>query len=196
MPFKKGHPTFWTDETRAKVSKSLKGHIGYWKGKEMPKSLKSKLSLIKKGHMVSLETRKKISIANKGNYQSKETKRKISEKLKGRIAWNKGLKGFLAREKSSHWKGGITSINETIRKSLEYKLWRKAIFERDNYICIWCGAKNGQGKTIILHADHIKPFYLFPELRFAIDNGRTLCKDCHKKTDNYGRPTTTKQQKK
>jgi len=53
-------------------------------------------------------------------------------------------------------------------------LWRKAVFERDNYTCIWCGKKD---KTI--QADHIQEFATHPELRFAIDNGRTLCKDCH-----------------
>jgi hypothetical protein len=81
-----------------------------------------------------------------------------------------------------------TPINEKIRKSKKYKEWRTAIFERDNYTCQICGARNfkGNGKTIKLHADHIKPFAYYPELRFDINNGRTLCEDCHKKTDTYG----------
>lgn len=41
------------------------------------------------------------------------------------------------------------------------------------------------GKEII--ADHIKSFRFFPKLRYVIDNGRTLCNKCHKKTETYGR---------
>lgn len=87
----------------------------------------------------------------------------------------------LIGEKNPNWRGGITPENKKIRCSLEYKLWRKAVFERDNYQCIWGGKEHGNK----LHADHIKPFSLYPELRFAIDNGRTLCYECHKTTETY-----------
>ena len=110
------------------------------------------------------------------------------EDVKKRIKEAKiGIPHFNQRGKNSgNWKGGITPINEKIRGSLEMKLWRRAVFERDKYTCIWCGTRSGGGKAIILHADHIKPFALYPELRFAIDNGRTLCIECHKKTLTYG----------
>lgn len=84
-------------------------------------------------------------------------------------------------DKSYSWKGGITDINKKIRASLEYKLWRESVYERDNFTCVWCGIRGGK-----LNADHIKPFAHYPELRFAIDNGRTLCVPCHKTTDTYG----------
>lgn len=82
--------------------------------------------------------------------------------------------------KNSHlWKGGLTNKRQVIYNSMEYKLWRTAVYERDKYKCVFCGSHKK------LNADHIKPFSLFPELRFAIDNGRTLCVDCHKSTDTY-----------
>ncbi len=70
---------------------------------------------------------------------------------------------------------------QKLRKTKEYKSWREKVFERDNYTCQFCGQKGGK-----LNADHIKPFAYFPELRFDVDNGRTLCKECHKLTDTYG----------
>ena len=111
--------------------------------------------------------------------------------------WNKGKKNCFSDEslkkmsiastgrfkgsKSHFWRGGITPINFKIRHSVEYKLWRESVFKRDNYTCISCGQVGGK-----LNADHVKPFSLFPDLRFDINNGRTLCVPCHRKTDTYG----------
>lgn len=108
-----------------------------------------------------------------GKKHTEETRRKISEAQQFR------------REQHHSWKGGVVKINKKIRQSLEYKLWRESVFKRDNYTCIWCGARNGNGKEVTLHADHIKTFANYPELRFAIDNGRTLCVECHKTTESY-----------
>lgn len=60
------------------------------------------------------------------------------------------------------------------------KKWRLAVLERDNYTCQVCGSNSR------LEADHIKPHKFFPELRLELSNGRTLCRDCHKKTPTYG----------
>ena len=94
------------------------------------------------------------------------------------------------REKNPKWRGGITPENRRIRGSLEYKLWREAVFARDNWTCQFCGARSAKSNPVYLNADHIKPFALYPELRFAIDNGRTLCEPCHKTTDTFGYKAT------
>ena len=79
-----------------------------------------------------------------------------------------------------NWQGGITPLNKKIRNSNEMKNWRKAVFKRDNWTCIRCKKHGGN-----LEADHIRPFALYQNLRFDINNGRTLCIDCHRKTNSY-----------
>jgi hypothetical protein len=108
--------------------------------------------------------------------------------------WNKGTKGATGPNSGSftsermkgeahfNWKGGKTSENKRIRGSREYKEWRKKVFERDFFSCVICGHRSSynfrRGDKCDIRADHIKPFCLFPELRFDLDNGRTLCIPC------------------
>ena len=89
-------------------------------------------------------------------------------------------------EKNYQWKGGITPLNAKIRTSPEYRVWRQAVFERDNWACVLCSAHTGTGHRVILHADHILPFATYPELRFDVSNGRTLCRSCHMMTETWG----------
>lgn len=128
----------------------------------------------------------RIGIAN-----TDEQKIKISKSLKGIKHSEESIKKRSLTNKNNYdIKGRKTPLVNIIRSSIEYKLWRTSVFERDRYTCVFCGEKGAWNKVlskkIILNADHIKPFSLFPELRFAIDNGRTLCVECHKKTDTYG----------
>lgn len=73
------------------------------------------------------------------------------------------------------WRGGITPEIMRIRNSSEMKLWRVSVFKRDGFTCTLCGQRGGD-----LHADHIKPFSLYPGERFLLENGRTLCVACHR----------------
>lgn len=77
---------------------------------------------------------------------------------------------------------GKTTEAFRLRTSVAYARWRTAVFERDDYTCQECGEHGGK-----LNADHIKKFADYPGLRLSVDNGRTLCEPCHKKTDTFGR---------
>jgi hypothetical protein len=146
------------------------------------------------GRVVSDETRLRMSASlkgrkvwNKGIPLSQEAKQKMIAKKLGKPSWNKGKKltpehiANISGENHHNWQGGKTPEKLKVRNSIKYRDWRTAVFERDNYTCQECGIRGG-----ILNADHIKPFSLFPELRFDVDNGRTLCVPCHKKTVTYG----------
>jgi hypothetical protein len=52
--------------------------------------------------------------------------------------------------------------------------WARAVISRDHATCQRCGATG-----VELHAHHIKPFVDHPGLRWDIDNGLTLCYQCH-----------------
>lgn len=106
------------------------------------------------------------------------------------------------------WKGGITPLGVLLRTCNKYLKWRTKVFKRDKYTCQECGAKNGNGKSIVLNVHHKIPFSLLLQkfikcyntlspsknkkelfeiaMKYKdfwdIKNGQTLCKICHKKT--------------
>lgn len=171
-------PGFWlgkhrSEETKKKISKSKAGQRPWMKGRKHTFISNEKNRISHLGKKASQTTKDKMSMNNSKYWLGKKrpkasvaTRQKQSESLRG--------------SRGGNWQGGRTASNFLIRHSLEYKLWRESVFKRDNYTCQLCGQR---GRT--LNADHIKPFAFFIELRFDINNGRTLCVECHKKTDSY-----------
>lgn len=171
-----------SEETRKKISRSNKGRAGGMEGKRHSEETRIKMSLARKGRIMTEETKQKIREKRALQVFTPETRNKMAEAHRGdKNPMNNPLHRLKVSGKNCHfWKGGITPENIRIRTSLEYKKWRKDVFERDNYTCQICGQVGGT-----LQADHIKSFAANPESRFDLNNGRTLCLSCHKKTDNY-----------
>ena len=166
---------------RDKISKTMQG--------KMPKYIPDN-----NGIKRTLEQRKKYSEVFKKDFASGK-----------RITWNKGKVGVQKcsketrikmsnskKGKKSHfWKGGINPLIIKIRRCFEYRQWRSDVFTRDNFTCQECNQKG-----LYLEAHHIKSFSkiieenniktfeeaLNCEELWNINNGLTLCKDCHNKT--------------
>jgi len=61
------------------------------------------------------------------------------------------------------------------RNTPEYREWRKAVFERDKHTCQDCSKVGGE-----LNAHHIKKYKDYPKDRYRVENGITLCVECHR----------------
>lgn len=92
---------------------------------------------------------------------------------------------YMRGEHSSKWikdRNKIKDEDHTERQNSFMKEWRLKVFKRDDYTCQMCGRKSQAGSPVILNAHHIKPFSKNKSLRTDVDNGITLCEECHKKT--------------
>lgn len=142
----------------------------------------------KKGFKHSKETKRKIGLAKLGDknpakrldVRSRMNRDKLGKPLsvEHRIKLSESHVG----EKSYLWQGGISKLRiyKHYRNS-EYINWRKKVFERDDWTCQECGMKG-----CMLHPHHIKSYTYYPELRYEVDNGITLCVPCHHQT-HWGR---------
>ena len=175
MPLQKGHKINLgrklSEATKRKIGEANRVRTKEYLAKH-PEALERLKKQAKWGHHTE-EWKAKNSILHKGKPkpQTAEHTRKLALSLKGK---NMG-------EKHHNWKGGITSEGHKIRSGLQYKQWRSDVFKRDGWTCCTCGIVGGK-----LEAHHIKSFTNFPESRFELSNGVTLCIPCHKLTDNHG----------
>jgi len=125
-----------------------------------------------KGHFVSDESKLKNRLSNLGWKHTPEARLKISLSKKGKPSWNKGLEGFLAGENSPHWIQDRTKLKaKQIRNDSAYQEWHKQVRTRDSWKCLMKN-KDCCGK---IEVHHILAWRNFPELRYDINNGITLC---------------------
>jgi hypothetical protein len=162
-------------------SKEMKGEKHFFFGKHHTEEVRKKISMKNRGvpnskiigdknPMKRLDIKQKMIEAKKKLHIIPKTAFK-----KGHLPWNKGKKYLNVSGKNNwNWKGGITPENEQIRKSVELKEWKRACLRRDSFTCQRCGRYGGN-----LEVHHINNFAEFSELRTALDNGITLCKNCH-----------------
>lgn len=166
---------------------------------------------MKKGTKFTEEHKRKIGAANSisrfGLKDSEETKLKKRNAQLGKKVPSRGRIRVKSPEEITKLKKSIkerydrigrkTQVTKLVRGLFKYRQWRSDVFTRDDYTCQFCGQRGGE-----INADHIKPLHLIlkenkikttaeadlcDEL-WNINNGRTLCVECHRKTDTYARP--------
>lgn len=132
------------------------------------------------GRVFTQETRDKIALSNKGKTLTHEVRRKISLAKLGRPIASKG-KQKLKMQGPNHWnwkedrtkiKVGDRSLNDPLQKQ-----WTRGVKNRDGWKCMISDG-NCCGN---LEAHHILPWAEYPELRFELKNGITLCQYHHPK---------------
>ena len=181
-----------------------KGHTPWSKGKKMPHSEETKEKMRKShiGKKLSKEHRESLKGRIPWNKDKKETRpdvlKKLSQSAIGKHIGEKNPNYQKFGKKHPCWKENkVQSLKSQIRATFKYRQWRSDVFQRDSFICVWCGFSKGN----ILEADHIIPFAdilikneittleqaLECEELWNINNGITLCRKCHEKTYNWGK---------
>lgn len=123
----------------------------------------------------------KISVAKKGVPVPLEIRERIAKTLTGRKL-TKNHRKNISKGNYKRWENHIktTPQNKVDRIRFRNEMQKK-VFKRDNYTCQLCGVK---GKK--MQVDHIQSWAEYVDLRFSMDNCRTLCMDCHYQI-TYGR---------
>lgn len=133
------------------------------------------------------------SCSSKRNFREHDSRKRQLEEARNSINRGKGISEArtgkprldMRGENNPNWKGGVSAEYKDIRSTLEYTNWRRAVFRRDDWTCQSCGERGGR-----LEAHHIVAFSHDSSLILEVDNGQTLCRECHKLTSNWGHRAT------
>ena len=102
------------------------------------------------------------------------------DRLKKKFCSIKCKVNYLQGENHPRWQGGKSLETRRARAKSKYRVWREAVFARDNWTCQICGRRSKKNKRIEINAHHKESFAKNKSKRYDVSNGRTLCTDCHK----------------
>lgn len=155
---------------RDNFGRFVKGHKGYQQFKKNAKT-----------HKHDGLARHSKSVKHRGSHRTAAYKRRISATV-SRLWQDPEYIAKHVGTNNPNWKGGLMNDYKTFTWRMRGKLrvWANKVKARDKK-CLHCGSKKE------LEADHIRPAAKFPDLALDIENGRTLCFDCHRNTDSYGK---------
>lgn len=103
--------------------------------------------------------------------------------LQKEVAAKSGRRGALkiSGAKCHLYNHNLTDDERLNRRNLvEVREWRKAVYERDGYKCDICGKVGAS-----LNAHHLNCWSVYPDQRFDVSNGITLCRADHKAFHDY-----------
>lgn len=114
--------------------------------------------------------------AHRGRPFSEEHKKKLSLAKIGKPSVHMGQKRpSVSGEKNWRWIIDRNLLKKQERNDGAYKEWRGLVWERDKFKCKIANA-DCMGR---IEAHHILGFSEYPELRYEINNGITLCHAHH-----------------
>lgn len=173
---------YMTEEHRKAISERMMGNK-LCLGRELTEEIKSKIrtSNLGKKHNISAEgmermKKKNYVVWNKGIPMTEIAKKKLSEKIAGRKApWMVG-NTFQKGEKNSRYIKDRTKLKKSGRRwDSASQEWWKTCKSRDNWEC----RMKDETCSIKKEVHHIYSWKDFPELRYEITNGITLCTKHH-----------------
>jgi len=176
------------------------------KSRKVTPKTRNKISDSLMNHFVSEQTIKKQKIAALRRFQDPKEREKVrishlgkktTEKTKKLISLSLGGTGIPYEN---------CKLSLAIRYLSKYIQWRTKVFKRDNHTCQKCDktkcyieAHHKKSFAKIL-SEFLKTYAQYSPIEdketlirlaikhksfWEIDNGQTLCKDCHELTDNY-----------
>lgn len=173
-----------SEETRLKMSKSHKGLNTWIKGRKLSEEHKAKISAGNLGKKVSRYTIEKMKIAAKNRNPAQwllgKKKKPHTEEVKKKISENR--KGKAVGKMNFRWIEDRTLLKDDHRDrgGQLHREWSRSVKNRDKWSCRI--ADKNCGEKIVAH--HILSWKDYPELRYEVNNGITLCHAHHPRKRN------------